>query len=619
MADINTLDQGAKILQNVDVSSIVTGLALGIADAQERLDNNSVSQLIRLSETKVAGKSLLEFGFQPAFYAFEYADVSASIQLKMAIKEEVEVDFSLAVDYQNNTTFDKDFFNRLERNKSKSLSKSSKTQKDFALQAKASKKISINESSFNAHEEEGSISKIKTAEEKIRDESKEIRVESIIDDETALTQTTNTNNVFIRKHDGYVVIVEPEINTQAIALLKMEQNYSATAVAINLNAKTNPGPDTFDKIDDFEQTLENAITGNDDADPGTTEKVIGINSLGIHRKVSSSITTTPYVFYFDWDKYKLIDFTYSQSVATNSLILEDVKLLAKALKNDSTLNITITGYTDGSGNSSDANNTYNEKLGTNRATSLMEEIKNHAGKDISSQVTIVTKGEQLAQGSSAKDASIRKVTVEFNTNSLFDYIYFEAGNISTGASTPNSNTSDSFVMKTATSTLTTRPDIIFIYGGNTVTFSDGSSTDLSATSLTQSQHYLHDFYIERYNDAYYLLHEEAYVNYFVHSKESKELDVEVDNVASAEMNKDTTKVYVGETQNDLSKLKQNSKDFEGDRSLAISGSLDVRYARQFGVSVEGNASVSARMISVPPPTGLENYIESLTGNSTSGN
>ena len=48
--------------------------------------------------------------------------------------------------------------------------------------------------------------------------------------------------------------------------------------------------------------------------------------------------------------------------------------------------------------------------------------------------------------------------------------------------------------------------------------------------------------------------------------------------------------------------------------MAISGSLDVRYARQFGKSVEGNASVSARMVSVPPPTGLENYIATLTGN-----
>lgn len=620
MADINTLDQGAKILQNVDVGSIVTGLALGIADAQERLDNNSVSQLIRLSETKVAGKSLLEFGFQPAFYAFEYADVSASIQLKMAIKEEVEVDFSLAVDYQNNTTFDKEFFNRLEKNKSKSLSKSSKTQKDFSLLAKASKKISINESSFNVHEEEGSISKIETAEEKIRDESKEIRVESIIDDETLLTQTTNTNNIFIRKQDGYVIIVEPEVNARAIALLKMEQNYTSSAEAINLNAKTTPGPDTFDKIDDFEQTLENAITGNDDANSGTTEKVIGINNLGIHRKVNANIAITPYVFYFDWDKYKLIDFTYSQGVENNSLILEDVKLVAKALKNDPNLNITITGYTDGSGNSSDANNIYNEKLGENRAKSLMKEIENHAGKDLSSQITIITKGEQLAQGSSSKDATIRKVTVEFDANSLFDYIYFDGGNISTGASVPtNPNIpNDSFVMKKALSTQTTKPNITFTYGGNTVVFIDGSSTDLSETSLTQSQHYLNDFYIEKHNDVYYLLHEEAYVNYFIHSKESKEMDVEIDNVASADMNKDTTKVYVGETQNDLSKLKQNSKDFEGDRSLAISGSLDVRYARQFGVSVEGNASVSARMISVPPPTGLENYIASLTGNTTSG-
>ncbi|MEM6685938.1 MAG: hypothetical protein AAF617_09170 [Bacteroidota bacterium] len=614
MADVNTFDQGSKILQNVDVSSMVTALALGIAEAQERLDTNSVSQLIRLSESKVAGKSLLELGFQPAFYAFDYADISASISLKMAVKEEVEVDFSLSVDYKNNTTFDKDFFDQLKKNKSKSLSKYSKTQKDISLKASTSKDVSINEKSFKVHKEEGSYTKIEKSEEEIRDAANELRVESVVEDKNELTQTTNVNNIFIRREDGFIVIVEPKFNDKIEALLKMESSYDGTGKAIHLNGKTTP--DKFDKITSFEQTLKNAETANDDANAGTTESVTGINSTGIHRVNGGTVNTTPYVFYFDWDKYKLIDFSYSQGVNTNSLTLADAELLATALLKDDDLNITIKGYTDGSGSSSDANTKYNEALGLKRAESFKKELEKLAKKEFGpDRIKTMTEGETLASGSSAKDPIIRKITVEFTGSNPPDYLFFRGGDISTGANVPSASSlpNDEFLYKQAvTAAPSPRPDVTFTYGGNSVVFARGSSTDLSQASLSQNNSLLNEFFIEKFNGAYYLLHEEAKVNYFIHSKENKEVNVKVDNEASADMNKDTTKVYVGETQNEFSKLKQSQKDFQGDRSLAISGSLDVRYARQFNMSVEGNASVSARMISVPPPTALENYIQSLT-------
>jgi len=613
MANVNTFDQGSKILQNVDVSSMVTALALGIAEAQERLDTNSVSQLIRLSESKVAGKSLLELGFQPAFYAFDYADISAQISLKMAVKEEVEVDFSLAVDYKSNTTFDKDFFDQLKKNKNKSRSKYSKTQKDIALKANTSEDITVNEKSFKVHKEEGSYSKVEKSEEEIRDAASELRVESVIEDQNELTQTTNANNIFIRREDGFIVIVEPKFNAKVEALLKMESSYDGNAKDIHLNAKNTP--DAFDKITSFEQTLKNAATANDDANPGTTESVTGINSAGIHKVNGGSVNITPYVFYFDWDKHRMIDFTYSQDVNSNSLTLADAELLALALKEDDNLNITIKGFTDGSGSSSDANTKYNEALGLKRANSFKRELEKLAKKEFGDdRIKTVTEGESLANGSSAKDPIIRKITVEFTNSNPSDYLFFEGGDVTTGANVPNASNlpNDEFLDKKAVTPAGTRPDITFTYGGNAVVFTEGSSTELSESSLTQNNHLLKEFFIEKFNGTYYLLHEETKVNYFIHSKENKEIDVKVNNEASAEMDKETTKVYVGETQNEFSKLKESQKDFQGDRSLAISGSLDVRYARQFNMSVEGNASVSARMISVPPPTALENYIQSLT-------
>ncbi len=596
---VQKFDEGSKILKNIDVSSIVSGLALGIAEAQERLDNNSISQLIRLADTKVAGKSLLEFGFQPAFYAFDYADVSASIQLKMAFKESLSVDFNLEASYSSNSTFDKDFFNQLKKNKSKSTSKSSKTQKTVALKAKTSKNVSVNESSFKIHEEEGSISKIESAEEKMRDESEELRVESVIESKKELTEESSSD-VFIREENGYIVITNPFEHTKVTALLKMDTTYSSTAKSIGI--KAGGSPLSFDKITDFGTTLTNATTANNDGSPSTAGEVIGINNSGIKR----GATTIPFTFYFGWDKDDM-DYDYTHNTTNPSLSLDDVKLLAFILK-ESDLKITIKGYTDGSGDDD-----YNNPLSKNRAAALKRELEGFAGVTFSdTKVATNGFGEELASDAT-KQADFRKVTIEFDTSTLFDFIYFQGGHITVAGATTTAP--DEYVYKKATNP-TLNKDVIFKYGGTTYTLVKLADTINKFASLTSDKGKIDEFFVEKHNESYYLLHEESTINYFIHSKENKEIEVKVENEALAQIDKDKTDVFVSETQNDTSKLKESSKDFDGNRAFAISGSLDVRYARQFGMSIEGNASVSARMISVPPPTALENYIQSL---STSGN
>jgi len=600
MADINTLDQGAKILQNVDVSSMVTALALGIATAQERLDNNSISQLIRLSETEVAGKSLLEFGFQPAFYAFDHADISASINLKMALKEETEVDFSVAVDYQKNTTFDKDFFNQLKRSRNKSLSRYSKTEKDISLEAKHSKEVGINEKSLIIHREQGSYSKVEKAKEQMRDAATGLRVDSVIEDQKILRENTS-NAVFIAKQEGYVVITEPYIHNDVEGLLKMGSDTDEDPpdeVEITLAADTK-----FIKEEDFKTTLKNARTTNDTGD------VVGINAGGIHR----SNVRKEWEFFFDWDVYN-IDYSYSTRIKQEGLNEDDVTKLAMLLKNDATLNITITGYTDGSGNTTKENADYNNALGKKRANALRNELSNKAGMVLPEErVRVDTKGEALANGSSAKDPNIRKVKIGFPA-AASDYILFNGGKITMDATpkTPDAWGNHFVYVEEGNTAENSGLDIKFNYDGKDYVLRDSAKNELS--SLTNNKGVYEELYLEKVNETYYALHKKNKVNYFVHTGQNTEIDVTVANKASADIDKETTKIYVGETTNDLTKLKKSSKDFKGDRSLAISGSLDVRSARQFGMSIEGNASVSARMISIPPPIGLENYIQSLTGN-----
>ena len=136
-------------------------------------------------------------------------------------------------------------------------------------------------------------------------------------------------------------------------------------------------------------------------------------------------------------------------------------------------------------------------------------------------------------------------------------------------------------------------------------------------SKLSSKSLIAGFHHEKVGELSYLLHEESMVNYTVYNSESEELDVTVDGVASAELDKEKTKVFVSETETSKTRLNTSSKEVDGNRTFAVSGSIDFRTSRQFDMSVEGNASLAARMKSVPAPQEFLDYITQVLSNSNS--
>ncbi len=583
MGGVQKFNEGAQILQQVDVTSIITSLALGIAEAQEKLDDNSIRQISRLTELEIAGKSLLELGFQPAFYAFEYADVSASLNLKMALSNSIDIALSLAGEYKKNSNFDKDYFKRLEENKQESKSSEAKSRKIIALKTSKKKNVEIHNKTFEIHKEEGSLSKILKAEEHLRDETQNIRAESVVDDQTVVENQSQTE-VKIEKENGLITVAIPTTHANTIALLELDSTYPSSSSPINIKLNAKSTPDTFKKETDFSKTLINAKTKNGGI-------VIGINNNKIHRD-NNQIDLQ---FYFGWDK-KNIEFDYSHNQNNPSLNMDDFKLLALLLKNSTDTKITITGYTDGSGATD-----YNSKLGKERANAVKNLLKEYGNIDSDNKFTILSKGESEATDES-KNPNLRKIKIEINSTNSF--IYFDGGEITTGA---NGNTKNPFVFKENDTTSSNINDVKFKYGNKVITIIDTSSNKFG----TNQKGKYDEFYFEKVNDIYYLLHEDSKITYLVSSKEEKEINIKIDGKSEEEIDKEQTEVYLSKTENDQSRLDQATKKFGGDNSFAMSGSIDARYSRQFGMSVEGNAAISARMISLPPPDGLKMYLETL--------
>lgn len=76
-----------QILADVNVAEFIKAMGLSIAEAQKALDMNSISQVGEYVEPRpgLGGKSLMQIGLSPPFYHYQHADLNVSMQLTMKV------------------------------------------------------------------------------------------------------------------------------------------------------------------------------------------------------------------------------------------------------------------------------------------------------------------------------------------------------------------------------------------------------------------------------------------------------------------------------------------------------------------------------------------------------
>lgn len=94
MTDLADMTPG-EILADSSVADFISELGLGIAAAQTALDNNSVHQIEAFTNRRddLGGRSLLDLGLSPAFYHYQHADITCSMQLRMEVGRSNEFGF----------------------------------------------------------------------------------------------------------------------------------------------------------------------------------------------------------------------------------------------------------------------------------------------------------------------------------------------------------------------------------------------------------------------------------------------------------------------------------------------------------------------------------------------
>ena len=102
MPDLENMTPG-QILADASVADFIKSLGLAIAEAQKALDANSVNQIPEFVKPieALGGKSLLDLGLSPAFYHYQHADLSCSLQLTLKVQRDLSVGLGLTGSYNS--------------------------------------------------------------------------------------------------------------------------------------------------------------------------------------------------------------------------------------------------------------------------------------------------------------------------------------------------------------------------------------------------------------------------------------------------------------------------------------------------------------------------------------
>ena len=596
MTDIQDFKEATEILQNVDISEMFTSLALAVAKAQSKLDENSLSQLIKYAEYKVGGKSLLELGFMPAFYALSEASISMYISLKMASKEAIEVKVNLKVEYSKENKLDSAQTNALNSNKDSKGVDDYKSGKSIVFLATEKNKVKIEDKStveFNPKDGErfkGAIELVEEYEDslnKVGGNVTEVRTKITIEEQVIQSSPQITvgdtgcgylcvsvAEVLEEKHVIFKHAVKTDDKIGDDLFVMSQEGLEKTLANIAKSAKID-GVYAFSRDGKFYE-----FKGEGAAQ--TVEKGVDM-SIFFNNEVKNKKA-----YRLVWDK------------ALDSKQKNDAKVIGYYIKLVNLLNTTGEPITAAGSTVSNASDTYAKNLGTRRSETLARFLKglNMKKVETKSDNTVMQIGDT-------------KASIILNA----DYIVLDKKALTAAQLTGAGE--NIFLAKKNKVEGTAK-----VIGTDITPAAPADATLTNIKTLIEGNGTLKDKYLLEMlpnGKLLYLLDKKVMLSFQLLSKESDDLKIEAEKNPASEketitIKKDfspSTKMQVEkpetkETGNTSTAAKDTTPSKE---TFGIGVSIDVRYSRQFDMSMEGNASMSAKLKSVAPPTELVTFIE----------
>lgn len=601
MSDLTKFSDGASILQQVDVSDIFKNLALGIAEAQQKLDDNSIAQAIKLAETQINGVSLLELGFAPVFYAFQYADISASINLKMALKEALEFGFGLDLQIAKNKGYSEDTHNFLSEDSYSETTEEYKASRQMNFRANEKNSVKIN----NKFVKQSEALEAKSRIEKFKhDIITQASVEQVYEDIQSKKLTNNkSRGIDIWMDNGFIRLEESlHYKKDAVGILKIGSYTSANAVDVNGIAADGSFTITTDLVTTLGLADETSVLG--------TGQLYGVSKDGkVYHFSGGSWTPILSTIYFPYNSDE-VTMTKDLKTGPNDNSVAGYPPGVVANKNhsdhgfvhkvlrlihnyDPESTITITGMTDPKG----GNNPKNQSLAKRRAENLKSYI-------FGSSAPVNVKIDSVTNSPGNSNLEQRYAAIELDS----DYLIFIDGKVTEDATPVKSSTGpNKFVYAEVNATEPFHK--LDVKYGSTVFFYDEDEAFSEVVEHVTSKIESHSY--EFKDGQHYFLEDESIVKFTLLTNLTEEISIEHDDESSSSGTEASNSFLTSKTKNEKSILNDSVSNKSQDSSFALGASVDFRMSRQFEMSMEGNAAMSARLVAVPAPQDFVGFLRTV--------
>mgnify|MGYP001826147677 CR=1 FL=1 len=591
MADYDGLSPG-QVLADASVAEFIKTLGLGIAEAQKALDENSVDQIAEFIEPRegLGGKTLLDLGLSPAFYHYQHADITCSLQLSLRVEKNLSLGLNLSGSYESNQSQSGESSSSESSTESGSSTRTETRQASVEITSASVGALSVGGQQFQLN---GST----PAE----------RIENLQD---ALTGDPSTGiaRVLYQMQPSSLTITtdadEEKVQVTSSTVAFLSGGHDSGILRIGTNA------DTTYTLDDSPATSA-ATTAQADLAAYANHVKAQIEA----QNYSTTLIAPNGVLartMFETGKHTI---PASDRAAVHSLALR----LARAMR---VLNfpITIEGFADRQRYANRArSDELNRQLGDNRAN----EIKNLLlANGAPAGLITITPSRGDAAAAEAGDAvgqdnqAFRKAEIKTpGRTHYWLFVHAQDGGPNLNAVDPDkrgdSSADNGFIYLFKPSPLGLSGKKVTIEGVDFPFRGAAGGGHASGSPEAYAKNLADDI---NANDAAGLK-ASASANVVTVTKDGDKFQLTLVTAEQRQISLSGTSGISVTREFTRTRSRSATRQNTGNRAVAVGASLDVRYSRQFEMNVTGNSSISARLVSIPaPPQFLETIQEYLNQN-----
>ncbi|GGB86547.1 hypothetical protein GCM10011352_10550 [Marinobacterium zhoushanense] len=595
MADYDGLTPG-QVLADASVAEFIKALGLSIAEAQKALDENSVDQIGEFLTPRpgLDGKSLLDLGLSPAFYHYQHADISCSLQLSLRVEKDLSVGLNLNGSFSDNQTSSSNESQSSESSESGSSTVSRERTAEVSVHSSSTGALTIGGRQFTLTGDDP-LARIRALQDAVTaDEQAGVPRLLYAPGDRTFTITTDADASKVETTDRTVAFKGGGFDR---CVIQIDEN-TATDYVFNGSVTVNT-------------TAQGSLQAYADHVEAQVEAAGYVASLFAP---GTPITTE----YFKTGRHNLETFDLN-GTTYNDGAFQSLAYLAQFAK-DHNFDLEVEGFADAQryrGQSPSSSDQSNIELGNRRADEIIRIlVANGLPANKVTRKTSRGSADAIAAGGPADNVAFRKAEVRIkNRTAYYLIVHSTSGSLTIQDVTPDKTTPGStgngFAWLYRPQPLALSGKSVTIDGTN-FPFSGASAGGHAAGSPSAYAENLKNDINANGGVDFGASAEANVVSLFGDSTpfqlilvSSEERSIQISGTEGITVTRQFSRTESS------SMTRQNT----GNRAVAVGASLDVRFSRQFEMNVTGNSAISARLVSIPaPPEFLETIKSYLSQN-----